>query len=491
MFNDYMWQTYLNAGGKVVAQKFRSNLTGDYSEEYADFISDLHKNYCPSEDINSLLKEELLDVFSDKADGVYIFQEGEYTTESGIEFFLNVLSGEESLSEQQLFDCFSGSVAYFTTFMAIEIPELYIPYYFKYNFNILEKIADEFGIELPAIPVKKDYKGRLYYYGEICEAFYDFREEHNMSPYELCAFLYDFAPKYLGGIDSYIIKDLPEPKSAFFIGGSKDDIFLTDKKGTVTCWQCNPDTRAGDMIVMYLRTPISAVDSVWRSVSIGFNDPFFYYYRCTYIANPVGIKRITQKELQKDEIFKELPIVRKNMQGINGVELLPSQYNHLMDIANADVPRLEFIVSDTKQTFIREKDVENKLIIPLIKKLGYDENDYIQQMYIEIGNHNHTLIPDFVISPIQTKGHSSAFAIIEAKLFISNQKEMEATEIQARSYANQLKAEYSAIADKNRILVFSSKDDYTNAVFSATWDELNNADIFSELFKLIGKRKRK
>ncbi|MGN1106948.1 MAG: hypothetical protein ACI4RH_09870, partial [Huintestinicola sp.] len=206
MFNDYMWQTYLNAGGKDVAQKFRSNLTGAYSEEYADFISDLHKNYCPSEDINSLLKEELLDVFSDKADGVYIFQEGEYTTESGIEFFLNVLSGEESLSEQQLFDCFSGSVAYFTTFMAIEIPELYIPYYFKYNFNILEKIADEFGIELPAIPVKKDYKGRLYYYGEICEAFYDFREEHNMSPYELCAFLYDFAPKYIGGIDSYIIK---------------------------------------------------------------------------------------------------------------------------------------------------------------------------------------------------------------------------------------------------------------------------------------------
>ena len=90
-----------------------------------------------------------------------------------------------------------------------------------------------------------------------------------MSPYELCAFLYDFAPKYIGGIDSYIIKELPEPKSAFFIGGSKEDIFLDESKDVVTCWQCNPDTRAGDMIVMYLRTPISAVDSVWRSVSIG------------------------------------------------------------------------------------------------------------------------------------------------------------------------------------------------------------------------------
>ncbi|MGN0632233.1 MAG: hypothetical protein ACI4JW_00030, partial [Oscillospiraceae bacterium] len=342
----------------------------------------------------------------------------------------------------------------------------------------------------PPIPAKKDYKDRLFYYGKICESLLTFREEHNMSPYELCAFLYDFAPKYIGGIDSYIIKDLPEPKSAFFIGGSKDDIFLDDKKDIITYWQCNPDTRAGDMIVMYLRTPISAVDSVWRSVSIGFNDPFFYYYRCTYIANPVGIERITQKQLQQDEIFKELPIVRKNMQGINGVELQPSEYNHLMDISKAEVPRLEFVVCDSNQTFKREKDVEKKLIIPLIEKLGY-ENDYDQQMYIEIGNHNHALIPDFVLSPIHTKGHQSGFALIEAKIFIPNQKEMNAVKIQARSYAVQLKAKYSVIADKNKIWVYISDDDFSDEVFSASWDQLNNADTFSKLMKIIGKRKHK
>ncbi|MGN1105487.1 MAG: hypothetical protein ACI4RH_02465 [Huintestinicola sp.] len=336
------------------------------------------------------------------------------------------------------------------------------------------------------MPVKKDYEGRFFYYGEICDVLWDFREEHNMSPYELWAFLYDFAPKFIGGIDSYIIKDLPEPKSAFFIGGSKDDIFLDESKDIVTCWQCDPDTRAGDMIVMYLKTPISAVDSVWRSVSIGFNDPFFYYYRCTYIANPVGVKRITQKQLQQDEIFKDMPIVRKNMQGINGVELLPSQYNHLMDISEADVPRLEFIVSEGNEKFEREKDVENKLIIPLLEKLGYDENEYVQQLYIEIGNHNHALIPDFVLMPKVTKGHHSAFALIEAKLCISNQKEMEAVKTQARSYAVQLKAKYAVIADKNKIWVISSEDDYSEDIFSASWDELNNADVFSKLLKLIG-----
>lgn len=488
MFNNYMWQTYLNAGGKTVVDFFKNNLSNEYSEEYADFITELHKSYCPSKSIQNNLKEELLDVFAEKNSGNYIFEDGDYSIESGLEYFFDIIIGEDECSLQNIFSCFSGSMAYFTTFLATEIPELFIPYYYKYNFNVLEKIAQVFDIYLPPIPVKKDYKGRLYYYGEICSALYEFREEHNMSPYELCAFLYDFAPKYMGGIDSYIIKNLPEPKSAFFIGGSKDDIFIDDNKDAVTCWQCNPDTRAGDMIVMYLRTPISAVDSVWRSVSIGFNDPFFYYYRCTYIANPVAVKRITQKQLQQDKVFKELPIVRKNMQGINGVELQPSEYNHLVDIAETDVPRLEFAVSDINQTFSREKDVENKLIIPLLKKLGYNEKDYVQQMYIEIGNHNHALIPDFVLSPIHIKGHQSGFALIEAKLLIQNQREMEDVKIQARSYAVQLKAKYSAIADKNKIWIYSSNDDYTNEIFIATWDELNNPDNFSKLFKLIGRR---
>lgn len=100
-------------------------------------------------------------------------------------------------------------------------------------------------------------------------------------------------------------------KSSYLIGGSKDDAFLSEDEDAITPWQCNPDTMAGDVIVMYLKSPISAIDSVWRSVSVGFNDPFFYYYRCTYIANPQKINRVYQKTLKKDPVFKELPIVKK------------------------------------------------------------------------------------------------------------------------------------------------------------------------------------
>ena len=140
-----------------------------------------------------------------------------------------------------------------STAFAILYPESFVPYYFQYCFNVLEIIADQFDIELPKIPVKKDYEGRYYYYGNLCKALNLFRKNNGLSLYELCAFLYDFAPNYIGGTSSFIIDDLPEPRSAFFIGGSGKDVGLPDDPSAITIWQCNEDTRAGDMILMYFR----------------------------------------------------------------------------------------------------------------------------------------------------------------------------------------------------------------------------------------------
>lgn len=496
MFNEYVWKTYLSAGGETLAKFFESSVETDFSSDYAHKVRDFHRVFCPCETINKLLHKELLGLVEDTETdnffyGCYsvldLYNAGERSLDKIFETFCNGLKDDNASNDQQIFKEFSGGIEYYTTYLFMLFPDLFVPYYFKSNFNVFEKICEEFEIALPDIPVKKDYWGRLNYYGEICKAILEFRNRWGISSYEFCAFLYDFAPKYIGGYDSYIIKDLPEPKSAFFIGGSQDDMFLEEKTDIITCWQCNPDTRAGDMVVMYLRTPISAVDSVWRSVSVGFNDPFFYYYRCTYIANPVGIKRITQKDLQQDKILGELPIVKKNMQGINGVELLPSQYNYLMDKAEATVPRLEFCISSGDSKFALEKDVENKLIKPLLVKLGYTENDYVQQLYIEIGNRNHALIPDFVIMPHKTKGHYSSKHLIEAKLSIPSLAYLEEVKTQARSYAKLLGVECAVVASKEKLWVTSQSDDYSADVFSASWDELKNADVFTQLLKLIGK----
>ena len=355
------------------------------------------------------------------------------------------------------------------------------------NFNVLQKIANTFDIELPEIPVKKDYRGRFFYYQEISKTFLSYMKLNELSVYELYAFLYDFAPKCVGGTDSYLVKELPVPESAYFIGADQDDRFLSKNQNKVTIWQCNPETRVGDMIVMYLRTPVSAVNSVWRACSVGFIDPFFFYYRGVYITQPVEIKPFTLKAMREDHVFKELPIVRKNMQGINGVELYPSVYNHLVKITKAKLPVLEYTESYCDGEYINEKAVETKLIKPLIEKLGYSESDYKQQMYVEIGNHNKALIPDFVLLPDERRGFASGYAIIEAKRSIKNEKELKEVMVQARSYAKILTAKYCAVASMEKIWIAQRKDNYAELIFESSWSDLNDPDVFYELNKMLGK----
>jgi hypothetical protein len=190
--------------------------------------------------------------------------------------------------------------------------------------------------------------------------------------------------------------------------------------------------------------------------------------------------------MRKDSFFKTLPIVRKNMQGVNGVELLPSVYNHLLDKTKAQVLRLEYEKTEDDDEYTREKDVENKLIKPLLAKLGYNEDQYEQQLYIEIGNRNKALIPDFVLLPDKRRGHVSGFAIIEAKRSISSDKMLKEVFVQARSYARVLSTKYCVVASKEKIWIAQRGDDYDAIVFEATWKELNKEDCLYALDKLIG-----
>ncbi len=125
-----------------------------------------------------------------------------------------------------IFADFAEMLPYYSTNLAILNPDEYVPYYYRLNYNVLQKIADTFDIELPAIPAKKEYKKRFFFYADVSRALISYGKENNLSQYELYAFLYDFAPRYIGGKDSYIIKDLPEPHSAYFIGASESDRYL-------------------------------------------------------------------------------------------------------------------------------------------------------------------------------------------------------------------------------------------------------------------------
>lgn len=489
MLNKYTWELYLRSGGNKVVRFFEEQLSECFTEEYSGFISGLHKSYCPMKKATDWIGVDLREVYYRICDDRYLLSDGDYCIESAIEAIYAQLLCECDGNTKVAFEKFSADIVIYTTLLSIELTELFVPYYYQYSFIVLEKIAKEFSIELPEIPAKSAYKERILYYGAICAALYDFRVENDLSPYELCAFLYDFAPKYIGGIDSYIIKDVPNPIGAFFIGASHDDLFLADNEDEVCCWQCSPDTMPGDMIVMYMRSPDSKIDSVWQSVSAGFNDPFFYYYRCTYIAKPQKVKPITLEMLRIDPIYRELPIVRKNMQGVNGVELMPTVYNRMVNDFGVELPRLSGEDFAVASGCVNEKDVENQLIKPLLEKLRYTTDDYIQQMVMWIGNHNAKEIPDFVVLPNITPRHQSACFLIEAKHTIVTRNQLEDAKQQARSYAKQLSTKYTVIASQEKLWVTADSDDYSESIFVATWAELSDPDRFRVLFSLLGNKR--
>jgi len=128
------------------------------------------------------------------------------------------------------------------------------------------------------------------------------------------------------------------------------------------------------------------------------------------------------------------------------------------------------------------------LVKPLLERLNYSPDDYVQQLQIRVGNHNFKLIPDFVIKPALYKGHTSAEIIIEAKLTIPNKKTLDEVEIQLRSYAKQLGTKYAVIASKEKLWVYKKKDDYSDVILTCTWNDLNDSDNWNILLKLIGNR---
>ncbi len=135
---------------------------------------------------------------------------------------------------------------------------------------------------------------------------------------------------------------------------------------------------------------------------------------------------------------------------------------HIDNFSLYAIINLEYVSVKAKGEYSTEKEVEEYIIKPLLKQLGYSGQDYVQQLYLEIGNHNHALIPDFVLLPEKRSGHQSAFAVIEAKRSIVNQQELDAALSQVRSYAKLLGAKYAAIISQEKVWGYSAEDDYSS-----------------------------
>lgn len=358
-------------------------------------------------------------------------------------------------------------------------PKFFFPNIFIYRFFDLHKIADTFDIELPSIPKKPNYKARCMYYWELCEIFYQFRTENNLSPAELCAFLYDFAPNFTPKEKT----EIPEPSQAWCIGGliNNEEISKTD------FWQASPETKKGDILIHYETSPISAITCFWIAQTDGVIDPFFHYYGNVYLGRRIGLPHITLKELQADEYFSKHSLIRKKFQGVNGWPMSGEDYSQLLRMISAkgfDVNTLPKLYAPTlpeNVSLTHERDVELQLLEPLLNSMRWYENkDFIRQLPIHAGR-GHRVFPDYALHYDNTPDYERAKVLIEAKLYMKNNQEIEEAFKQARSYANILESSVIVLCDKTCLIVYEKVNSFDRDRYTKYhWADLNKPDKFNQ-----------
>jgi hypothetical protein len=378
-------------------------------------------------------------------------------------------------------------------------PDFYKPYFFRNRFQLLIRIADTFGIDLPPVPLKRYKQERIKYYWELCKTFLEFQIENELTAAEFCAFLYDFAPNYVSQSDTPEL-ELPKPTQVWMVGGDKGggDFEFLDKssENNISFWQGNQDTKRGDIIVMYCLAPRSYIHSIWRATSDGIADPFFHWYSNIYIGQGKKVVPVTLNELKQDTYFSNHPLVRKNLQGVNGYPLTSEDYNRLQQIIiekggnNEDLPQLYSHTFSTNQDLSNEREVEIALIEPLLLQLGYTANHWVRQLSVRMGRGERNF-PDYAFLTNKEQGYEAASMLIESKFWIKNNKELEETFKQVWSYGQRLMSNILVIADKDAIWIYerhSQSFDRTRYI-KKFWKELEQPDNFQQVKQILKTKK--
>lgn len=374
----------------------------------------------------------------------------------------------------------------FIPFLSMELNYLLGDYFFPYiyidRFYELKKLADYYDIELPAIPRKPDYKGRCMYYWELCKAFYQFRKDISLTPAEFSAFMYDYAPNLLHTKEK---GDIPQPAQAWFIGGL---IKGYGEYWTTGFWQTNKETKKGDILIHYETAPLSSITCLWIAQVDGVLDPFAHYYSNTYISDKIDIPHITLKELQADEYFSKHPLIRKKFQGVNGWPISSEDYTELLRMIKnkgfdtGTLPKLYAPTLPKNISIVHERDVERLLLEPLLNSMEWYENkDFIRQLPIHAGR-GHRIFPDYALHYNNKPNEEKAKVLIEAKLYMKNNEEIEEAFLQARSYAYLLESSVIVLCDKHSLIVYEKKQSFDRDNYKKYyWGELENPDLFNEL----------
>lgn len=502
-FNSYIWNLYkTSANGKQMIQNFESS-----APEWMDEQFDLYKNDFLFEDeedithwgfkeISFYVPDEIftyasLHEVNNSQDALDLYSE---IIDTGFPVITKNAAGEDetfgNIGGDGLLDYFVHQIQHMSVGLFRAHREYFCPFLLKNYFYQFQNICDEFSIAIGPIPKKKDWRARAMYYMEINIALQEFRKIHDLSPAELCAFLYDFAPSSISDEEA----ELPKPTKAWLLlGGPEDYKWLEEADETSTShWQGGIDTRRGDIMMLYARTPHKCIHSIWRAQTDGFVDPFFHYHSTVWVQDRIKTAPVTFAEMKADPVISQMGIIKAHLQGPSGKPFNVEEYEAVLKIMEnkgqdiSELPRIESTTFLPDIELKNERDVEVLLVEPLLKEIGYSETDWLRQMCVRMGRGEH-YYPDYVFNPQTKKGDEHADMVLEAKYRINTRKALTDAYRQAKSYALLLKCKKIVLASVEGIWIFDKTPDFDFDRFGHwNWKQLENPDVLHGVRQMIG-----
>lgn len=374
-------------------------------------------------------------------------------------------------------------------------PEVFVPYSFQDNYWAVDQMAREFTISLPPVPSKRDIKARWLYYLDYSQAFHNFRLEHGMSIPELLAFMNDFAPLYLTREDH----TLPEPLNAWLLIGNSDPEGnlrlvenLIQEPELSTAWQGNLNMRRGDVVLIYLYSPLKQLYAIGRVIEDGYLAPFFHYKQAVQVGRFQRVPPLSYQELSSGPVMSRSGLIARRMQGASGALLTREEYTELTDtliakgLDPAAVPQLPTLPHIDLEHLSNERDVEVQLVEPLLRQLGFSEDQWVRQLPVRMGRGERNY-PDYVLGLTGDFPEQRVRALIEVKYRTAHEQDWKEAFWQAKSYALRLQAKTLVLASADGLRVFERRqgDFHWEKAWLLSWAELDNAQTLIKLSKQL------
>ena len=305
--------------------------------------------------------------------------------------------------------------------------------------------------------------------GEAAEAF---RVRHKLEPWQVWSLVYDLGPRLLPPPAPYPQEN--PPRIWVVAGNEPGGDFETVDKDTATDlhgWTINQKARRGDLALMYLLRPRSAIVAVYRCASDAFRDPFMNYWtgHRVQITDKISIPWLTIKDMRADPILCDWAMVKCSFNNCLRLEVSPTIWNRIKELIQAKDSKIggdldQYVVATSGVRMIvedglSEEEFENRTVVPLLERLGWDMARTVRrqhEMDVKVGSGRPKRVRADFVGYRDALG-SDVLLVIESKRHVRSDSELSIAVEQCESYAGKLRCGRFAVAAPEGFWVFDLK----------------------------------